>query len=48
VGVVYKGPKPAVTGGTINTGALGAKGVGGKAGQNDGVDGLKQNDLEVM
>ena len=39
-GVVYKGAKPNIQG-TTTTGKLGAKGIGGIPGVNDGVDGVK-------
>ena len=39
-GIVYKGAKPTVQA-TIATGSLGAKGLGGAPGLNDGVDGVK-------
>ena len=50
VAVLWKGSAaPTIdSSATVTLGAKGAKGVGGDAGKNDGVDGVAQNTLEVQ
>lgn len=47
-GVVWKGKTPTLTATTPKLGNKGAKGVGGKAGTNDGIDGDAKPTLEVQ